>query len=166
MKVPKVRRTQQRKIIQGKLDRLSKLNEPPPPSGWIKAIRVSLGLTMRQLADRLGVEHGTINQLEKRESLKRVTLESVDLAARAMNCKLIYAIVPEKSDQSLEEIIHEHALQAAQNIVRGVSHTMRLEAQGTSEKAIAREIQRVAEELIASNDSRIWSGNKKKRGRT
>ena len=57
MKIDKKRKSSQRRIMQQKLDHISRLNEPMPPSGWIKAIRGSLGLSIRQLADRVGVGH-------------------------------------------------------------------------------------------------------------
>jgi len=97
MKTDKKKKSIQKRIVQQKLDQLSKLNEPMPPSGWVKAIRGSLGLSIRQLAERVGVGHGSINQLEKREPKKRVTLESLENAARAMDCKVFYAIVPQES---------------------------------------------------------------------
>lgn len=150
------KQSNQKRIIQQKLDHLSKLNEPMPPSGWIKAIRGALGLSIRQLADRVGVGHGSINQLEKREPKKRVTLESLENAARAMDCKVVYAIVPQESDITLDEIVKRRAIEAASKILKEVAHTMRLEAQGTSEKQVKDEIRRIANDLIESGDSRIW----------
>jgi predicted DNA-binding mobile mystery protein A len=164
MRTNKKQLISQRRIIQQKMDRFAKLNEPMPPSGWVKAIRGSLGLSIRQLAARVGVWHGSINQLEKRETKRRVTLESLDQAARAMDCKLIYAIVPQKSENTLDDIIDAHAKEAAARILRGVAHTMRLEAQGTSEKEISREIERIAQELKESVDPRIWTPESKRKG--
>lgn len=51
MKTNKKQLGNQKRIIQQKLDLFAKLNEPMPPSGWLKAIRGSLGLTLRQLAE-------------------------------------------------------------------------------------------------------------------
>ena len=94
MKITKKKISSQKRIVQQKIDIFSKLNEPIPPSGWVKAIRGSLGMTIRQLADRVGVGHGSIAELEKREPKKKVTLESLERVARAMDCKVVYAIVP------------------------------------------------------------------------
>jgi predicted DNA-binding mobile mystery protein A len=152
----------QKRILQQKLDLYANLNQPMPPSGWLKAIRGSLGLTIRQLAERVGVGHGSIAQLEKREPQKKVTLESLEKAARAMDCKVVYAIVPIESANSLDDIIKNRAQTAAGLILKDVAHTMRLEKQGTSEQQIQREIQRVANELIESNDQRIWGTKTKK----
>ncbi|OFZ30109.1 MAG: hypothetical protein A2622_09665 [Bdellovibrionales bacterium RIFCSPHIGHO2_01_FULL_40_29] len=156
MKTDKKKKSYQKRIVQQKLDQLSKLNEPMPPSGWVKAIRGSLGLSIRQLAERVGVGHGSINQLEKREPKKRVTLESLENAARAMDCKVVYGIVPLESGATLDDIIRNKATAAASKILKEVSHTMRLEAQGTSDKQVRDEIKRIANELIESGDNRIW----------
>jgi predicted DNA-binding mobile mystery protein A len=144
--------------------RFGKLNEPAPPSGWVKAIRGALGLSIRQLADRVGVGHGSINQIEKREPKRRVTLESLDQIARAMDCKLVYAIVPQEAGAQLEDIINQRAKEAATKIVKSVAHSMRLEAQGTSEKEIEREIERIAKELKETGDARLWATDLKKKG--
>lgn len=165
MRTNKKKQINQRKIVQQKLDQFSKLNSLPPPSGWVKAVRGSLGLSIRQLADRLGVGHGAINQLEKREQKKRVTLDSLEQVAQAMDCKLIYAIVPRESGETLQDIINRRAVEAAKAIVKDVAHTMRLEAQGTPKKQIKMEIQRIASKLIETSDSRIWSTNSKSKSR-
>jgi predicted DNA-binding mobile mystery protein A len=161
MKTDKKKKSNQKRIVQQKLDQLSKLNEPMPPSGWVKAIRGSLGLSIRQLADRVGVGHGSINQLEKREPKKRVTLESLENAARAMDCKVVYAIVPQESGATLDDIIRNRAVAAASKILKEVSHTMKLEAQGTSDKQVQNEIKRIANQLIEDGDNRIWDVEKK-----
>ena len=162
MKTDKKRMATQKRIIQQKIDQYSHLNEPMPPSGWVKAIRGSLGLSIRQLAERVGVGHSSIAQLEKREPKKKVTLESLEKAAHAMDCKVVYAIVPMNSNHTLDDIIMSRAHVAASLIVQQVSHTMRLEKQGTSEKQIQKEIVRVAHELIESGDPRIWEVQNKK----
>lgn len=163
MKSNKNKQRSQRRIIQQKLDHFTKLNEPIPSAGWVKAIRGSLGLTIRQLAERIGVGHSAITQLEKREPKKRVTLESLEQVARAMDCKVVYAIVPSSSDETLEDIIKRRATDEAAKILKEVAHTMRLEAQGTSEKQIKDEVRRIAADLIESGDSRIWNSNNKKK---
>ncbi len=164
MRTDKKKQSNQRRIIEQKIGRLGKLNEPPPPSGWIKAVRGSLGITIRQLAERVGVGHGSINQLEKREPKKKITLESLERAAQAMDCKLVYAIIPNGSGATLESIIEQKAYEAAAKILKDVAHTMRLEVQGTSEKNVQQEIHRIARKLKETGDSRIWSTELKKKG--
>ncbi len=162
MRTDKKKQTSQRNIVEQKVSRFSKLSEPVPPSGWVKAIRGSLGITIRQLADRMGVGHGSISQLEKREPKKKVTLEILERAAAAMDCKLVYAIVPREAGATLEDIIERRALETASKILKAVGHTMSLEAQGTTEKELQKEIERIARDLKESGDPRIWGDIKNK----
>lgn len=68
-----------------------------PPKGWIRAIRDALGLTVRQLARRMGKTHSVVVRLEGSEAANTITLASLRAAAEAMDCTLIYAIVPNRS---------------------------------------------------------------------
>ncbi len=163
MRVDKKKQSNQRRIVQQKVGRFAKLNEPAPPSGWVKAIRGSLGLSIRQLAERVGVAHGSINQIEKREPERRVTLESLEQVARAMDCKLVYAIVPQDPGYTLEDIIDKKAYEAATKILKSVAHTMQLEAQSTSQKELDAEIRRIAKKLKEEGDSRIWEVEKRRK---
>ncbi len=153
----------QKDIIQQKLKRLAKLDEPAPPTGWIRALRGSLGLSIRQLAERVGVHHGSINQIEKREPFKKVTLESLEKVAQAMDCKVIYAVVPKNLNLSIDEIIEHNANRAAGQILEKVAHTMQLESQGTSKKLKQQAVRDLVRQMIDSNDPRIWKSDKKKR---
>lgn len=162
MRTNKKKQKSQLKIVEQKITRFSKLSEPAPPSGWVKAIRGSLGITIRQLAVRMGVGHGSISQLEKREPQKKVTLELLERAAQAMDCRLVYAIIPREAGTSLEDIIESRALEAAARILKAVGHTMSLEAQGTTQKEIQKDIERVARELKENGDPRIWGNIKSK----
>lgn len=159
MRVDKKKQAMQRQLIDKKLSKLSKLSEPPPRSGWIKAIRGSLGMTAKQLSQRLGTSAAGVIQMEEREPSKKVTLESLERAANAMECRLIYAIVPKEPNTSLESIIEKKAREAAARILQEVSHTMRLEAQGTSADDLRKEIERIANELRLKGDSRIWDSS-------
>ncbi|MFM8648094.1 MAG: helix-turn-helix domain-containing protein, partial [Methylocystis sp.] len=74
--------------------RLTALRAEPlitPPSGWIKAIRESLGMTAEQLARRMGVVQSRVSTLEKAECSGTPSLKSLRQAAEAMNCTLVYA---------------------------------------------------------------------------
>ena len=51
-------------------------------------------MTTKQLADRMGIAQPNIMAIEDREVKQTISLETLEKAARAMDCKLIYAIVP------------------------------------------------------------------------
>lgn len=162
MKIASKNHLNQRKMVQQKISRIS-FSEAPPPSGWLKAVRVALGLSIRQLADRVGVMHGSIDQIEKREAQKKVTLESIEQLASAMECKLIYAIVPKEENATLDSIVEQKAQELAARILKSVSHSMNLEAQGTPDTVVNAEVLRIAKELKESGDFRIWENTSKKK---
>lgn len=127
-----------------------------PRSGWIKAVRGALGMSARQLADRVGVQQSNITRLEEREAAGNITLERLAKTANAMNCKLIYAIVPNDRYSDLEAIIDEQARDLAQRLVHRTEHSMRLEQQGADADDVAKDVDRLTIELKSKMDSRIW----------
>lgn len=66
----------------------------PPARGWIKAIREALGMSTAQLAQRMGVRQPSIVGLERSEAEGRIELASLRRVAEALDCTLVYALVP------------------------------------------------------------------------
>lgn len=124
-----------------------------PPRGWIRAIRDALGLTAAKLGERMQVSQPTITELEKAEVEKRITLGSLERAAEAMGCTLVYALVPRRP---LEEMVQERALQVASEILAGVDHTMQLEAQGMDAGELDEERARLASKLVHEKIRSLW----------
>ena len=85
--------------------RLAALGDPQklsrPPYGWIKAIREALGMTSRQFAKRMGVSQPRASAIEKNEVIGSITLDTLQRAANALECQLVYALVPRKPLQAL-----------------------------------------------------------------
>lgn len=148
----------QRKSIDEKLKLLHPLRTVfPPRSGWIKAIRESLGMTSQQLAERMLIQQSGVILLEQREVEKRVSLEILERAAQAMGCKLVYALVPE--GDSLESILEKQCRAAAREILKKTLHTMELEKQEVGPAEAALHEDELAQELKRKLDSRIWRKN-------
>jgi predicted DNA-binding mobile mystery protein A len=164
MKTNKKNLISQRRLIDTKLRSWRALRtDIAPRSGWIKAVRGALGMTSRQLAERVGVEQSAITRLEEREASGTVTLERLAKVADAMNCRLLYAIVPNDRYSDLEAIIDERASDLAQHLVRTTEHSMRLEKQGANDADLAKEIDSLAHELKSTMDPRIWRKRTKSR---
>ncbi len=51
-------------------------------------------MTTSQLAKRMGVTQPRISELERAEVAGRVSMESIERAAQAMGCRVVYALVP------------------------------------------------------------------------
>lgn len=124
-----------------------------PPKGWIRAIRDALGLTARQLASRMGRTHSVLVRLERSEVADAITLGSLRAAAEAMDCTLVYAIVP---NRSLTETARARATSIADAQLSRMHHTMRLEDQALTRDDLAQERNRLIEGILARGGSRLW----------
>lgn len=145
----------QRELIDKKLVRWRGLqNEPNPGSGWLKAIRGSLGISSSQLAKLMGINQANVTRLEKREAKGTASFGSVNQAAKAMNCKIIYAIVPDNNYQSLEDIITEKSNNLAKTTLEKLEHSMELEKQSSG--VSLSDIKKLSNELKINLDSRLW----------
>lgn len=129
-------------------------NEAVRPSrGWIRAIREALGMTTGQLAKRLGVHQPRVIELERGEATGNITVKSLERAAEALGCHLVYAFVPK---EPLADTIRKRASVVANQQLASVEHTMRLEAQGVNDKALRQELhQRLVEKLLR-RPARLW----------
>ena len=124
-----------------------------PPRGWVKAIREALGMTTAQLAKRLGISQPSVVGLEKAEAAKVITLETLERAARALDCTLVYALVPRKP---LETILRERAREKARERLRTISHSMSLEDQHVHEEDEHEQLERLAQKLLEGPGSALW----------
>jgi predicted DNA-binding mobile mystery protein A len=157
MKTSKASHLNQRKLLDIKIQpHLGLRGDRVSPTGWLKAIRGALGITTRQLAAKLGLNHAAIIQFEKREAEGKVSLETIHKVARAMRCQLVYAIVPEEPFSSLESIMDDQAIQAARALIARVDHTMHLEKQGLSPEQSSEQVRELATRLKADVDPSLW----------
>lgn len=136
-------------------------NEKLPPTGWLKAIRGALGISSRQLAQIIGIDMSAVIRMEEREPDGKITLEMLNRAAQAMDCKLVYAIVPQDQYDSLETVVDGRSKSAAKALLQKVEHTMRLEEQGSAESKA--ELEKLSQSLKEKMDPRIWGLTQAKR---
>lgn len=124
-----------------------------PPRGWIRAIREALGMTTGQLAKRLGVHQPRVVELERGEATGNITIKSLERAAEALGCRLVYILVPE---EPLADTIRKRASILADQQLASIQQTMRLEAQEVTDKSQ----QKDAHEKLVGNflrrPARLW----------
>jgi|SRR3984885_8564136 predicted DNA-binding mobile mystery protein A len=116
---------------------------PRPSKGWIRTIRQALGVSSGDLARRLGTSRQLPLQLEKGEAEDRITLKSLRAVANALDCDLVYALVPRA--HSMQELIENRARAEAKMRVLGVEHSMALENQavGRIDETVEEETRRL-----------------------
>lgn len=127
--------------------------QPAPRDGWLKAIREALGRSLRVQARRIGVSAPTLLKAELAEAEGRITMGQLRRLAEALDCELVYALVPR---QPLVDTIEQQAERLARQDVLGVSHSMDLEAQRPSEQFVARQLAQRKDELLAGPWSKLW----------
>ena len=98
----------------------------PPVRGWIKAIRAALGMSTAQLAKRLGIKQPSLVELEQSEAKGSIELATLRRVAEALDCTLVYALVPNKP---LEAIVRNRARAFMRRRREPVEHSMLLEDQ-------------------------------------
>lgn len=147
-------RASARKNLDKRLNRLRKADAlARPPRGWIRAIREALGMTTAQLAKRLSIAQPSAVGLEKAEASRAITLETLERAARALDCTLVYALVPR---EPLEQLVQKRARERARERLRTISHSMALENQRVDEADEQAQLERLVQKLLEGRGSALW----------
>lgn len=105
--------------------------QPASAEGMDWAIRDALGMTTAQFARRLKIAQPSAVELEQSEAANRITLRTLERAAEALGCRLVYALIPA---QPLEETVRNRAKLMAGRKLAAVEHSMRLEDQAVRGK--------------------------------
>jgi predicted DNA-binding mobile mystery protein A len=124
-----------------------------PPDGWLRAVRESLGRSLRVQAGRLGVAAPTLYKSEQAEAQERISLAQLRKLAAGLDCELVYALVPR---QPLSQMVQDQAEKLAQQEVLGVTHSMSLEDQRPSQLFVARQVAERRQALLAGPWSKLW----------
>jgi predicted DNA-binding mobile mystery protein A len=129
------------------------LTQARPTKGWVRAVRDALGMTTKQLGQRMGVSQSRIPELEQAEIAGNITLKSLERAAAALGCRVVYAIIPE---QPLADVLRARAGLIASRQLTAVDQTMKLEDQAVLDIDVRKEQRdRVIEQLM-QRPARLW----------
>ena len=126
-----------------------------PPTGWIKAIRNAIGMSMQQLGNKLKVSKQGVMDIEKREKEGSITIKSLREIARVMDMQLVYGFVP--NDGSLDALIEKRATELAKQIVMRTANTMNLENQANSKERIDTAIKERAADIKNEMPKILWN---------
>jgi len=129
-------------------------NIPPPPSGWIKAMREALGIPLRHLAKRLRSTTQNVQKLEFSERNASISLKNMRKIADSLDMDFVYFLLPR--DSSLEKMLFVRAESVAKSILNRAARSMSLEDQGTSKKRIEQAILEMTHELVRTMPRHLW----------
>ena len=125
-----------------------------PPTGWLKAVRVSLGMSLQQLADKLSITKQSVREIELREKEGSITLKNLRDTANALDMQLVYGFVPK--DGSIEKLIDRKAKELATRIVSRTSNTMKLEDQENTQQRLKKAIEERTAEIKNELPKMLW----------
>lgn len=111
------------------------------------------------LAERFGVSSAAINKLEHAELHGGITIGKLAEVAGALDCTLVYALVP---NSTLEQTVSTQARAAAAQLLGYAARTMALEAQDIDEDRQSEAIERYAQQLVASG--KLWRPDRSRSG--
>lgn len=121
-----------------------------PVRGWIRAIRDGLGLSSAQLGKRLGITQPSVTALEQSEAKGTIELATLRRVAAALDCTLVYALVP---NRPLEKTVRERALAVLRRRRDPIAHSMLLEGQAVPEADLEALVDDFLREV---NPRRLW----------
>jgi predicted DNA-binding mobile mystery protein A len=101
----------------------------------------------------MGVTQPRIVELEKSEVGGNVTLHSLQRAAEALGCRVVYALVP---DRPLADVVRKRAEQIAAKQLASVRLTMGLEDQAVKAKRADRALREWLIRELLRRPARLW----------
>jgi predicted DNA-binding mobile mystery protein A len=91
-----------------------------PEGGWLRMVRKTLGMHAADVAEDLEVNPSLIFQLERSEWKETITLRRLKDVAEAMECVLVYCIVPREGKfENQLEVYVKKVLRAERARFRG-----------------------------------------------
>jgi predicted DNA-binding mobile mystery protein A len=147
-----------KKLVRDQLDEtLDKLKVlkylNPPVFGWVKAIRTGLGMSGRQLANRIGVTKQSISRIEQDEVAGAITLKTLRKVAEGLDCVLVYGFVPRTS---LGNMVKERSEEVARDRLHRVNQTMTLERQEIKSESIEKIIEEDIKKMVEQMPRNLW----------
>lgn len=124
-----------------------------PPEGWIRTLRKALGMSSPQLAARLGLSRGQVTKMERMEPEGRITLKQLRRVGEALDCELVYALIPR---QPIRDMVRRQAEKKARALVGRADVQMKLESQQLPEDELQALIADEVERLLREEPGYLW----------
>jgi predicted DNA-binding mobile mystery protein A len=125
-----------------------------PPTGWVKALRLALGMSSQQVANKLSITRQGVQDMERREKEGSITIKALREVANALDVQLVYGFVAK--DGSLDALVDRKARELAKQIILRTSNTMKLEDQENSAERIEKAIDERASAIKSEMPKALW----------
>jgi predicted DNA-binding mobile mystery protein A len=103
-----------------------------PTRGWLRAVREAIGAKQEVVAKRMGVKRQSYARLEATEARGSISLNSLEKAADAMDCEVIYYLVPKPAvAANYTELAKRH--DPTFKHLKAAEHSMSLEDQAVGD---------------------------------
>ncbi len=109
-------------------------------------------MTAAQLGERMGVSQPTVQKLEVSEAEGAIQLKTLRRAAEALNCELVYVLVPR---EPLRDLYDAAARNLARRELGAISHSMALEDQAVNDADDDDRLRRYIEDELDPRE--IWA---------
>ncbi len=151
-----MKRSEKQKIVRDQLSEslkpfgvLAKVDRPH--TGWIKAIRSALGMSLATLAKRVGVHKSRVAKIEQDEVAGNLTVKTMQKIADGLDCVFVYGFVPR---HSLDKVVYDQAFIKASHELSKIMHTMSLEAQDIPDKEQEKLLEQILNQILESGN--VW----------
>jgi predicted DNA-binding mobile mystery protein A len=115
--------------LEGRVPALNgaRMHSARPSRGWLRAVREAIGLTQGAVAGKISVKRQSYAQFEVAEEKEAISLATLRRAAEAMDCELVYFLVPRGgSDKTFADLARSFDPGAAHLVA--TEHSMSLAA--------------------------------------
>ena len=141
--------------LDRKFEKLSNIDDLLiPTDGWVYAVRTALKMTLRQLGAKMGITAQSVKEIEMREKVGSISLNTLKEVGNALDMRLIYGFIPR--DKTLEMMIEKKAYEIAEKIVMRTSSTMILEDQKNTTERLKMAILDRANEIKSEMPKYLW----------
>jgi len=150
-----VKRTVLLEQLDSNFTKFSKLkNVSIPVTGWLRLIRLSLNMSLKQFGQRLGITPQSARAIEEREKSGSISLKSLKDAADALDMDLLYILLPKQ--HTLKKTIDKRANQVAEKIVLESFESTLFKDQKEFRSSLINLIKEKAEEISKEKPRYLW----------
>ncbi len=145
-----------REQLDDTLERFDPVFELEPPSkGWIRTIRGALGMSGRQLAERLGLSKQSVARMERDELTGALSLKTLRRLAESLDCELVYGIVPRTS---LDNVVYDRARTIVAGRLDHTNETIETDGEVVDPAGHEEIIWGMIDDLVSRMPADFWDG--------